>query len=382
MSRNRFFATAAFAVFLLPGCASQPTELPEWKFPQLPPPRVAQLPLTVGVHYPASFLRAKHEEKSQPVWYMHQPGGASSALFDRALAATFAKVVQIPTWPPPNGEQPAVALVLVPRVTGLSSVDGYIGYEVAFYTPAGIRQGTWNIQVNAEVSMFTSHEEFSALVLRGAAAQLLVGLRERPELTAHLAARGPVPIKQSSAERPANDSAMALVPRIPGDDDWLSCVESGIREGAPAMRFVESERFRDALFPWFEPSVEQPATPEAWAKRLSDAAISETAVEIGARYVLLISGHTENGPMNGSFSCGAGAGAIGCFGFTSGTRNTKLRLTLVDLARREHVGDVEVSESGSFSWLGLGLPIPIISATETEACQRASSNVLGLLDGR
>ena len=86
--------------------------------------------------------------------------------------------------------------------------------------------------------------------------------------------------------------------------------------------------------------------------------------------------------MNGSFTCGAGAGAVGCFGFTSGARNTRVHLTLVDLARKEHVGDVEVSESGSFSWLGLGLPIPIISATEAEACKRASANVLGLLDGR
>ena len=379
---NRLFAAASLALILLPGCASQPTQLPAWTFPQLPPPQVARLPLAIGVHYPDAFLRAKHEEKSQPIWYMHEPGGASVALFDSALAATFERVIQISVWPPASGEQPDVALVLVPRVSGLSTLSGYITYEITFYTPGGVRQGTWMIHSNADISWFSSHETFSALVLRGAAAQLLIGLRERPELTVHLRARESLPIKRDAVDARARGTGIALVPRASGDDDWLSCMETGLREGAPALRFIESERFRDALFPWFEPSVEQPASPEAWVKRLSDPAISNNAFEIGARYVLLIGGHTEIGPMNGSFTCGAGAGAVGCFGFTSGARNTRVHLTLVDLARKEHVGDVEVSESGSFSWLGLGLPIPIISATEAEACKRASANVLGLLDGR
>ncbi|HXV09195.1 MAG TPA: hypothetical protein VD839_00175 [Burkholderiales bacterium] len=350
--------------------------------PQLPPPRVARLPLTVGVHYPASFLRAKHEEKTQPIWYMHEPGGASAALFDGALAATFEKVIQIPAWPPASGEEPDVALVLVPRVAGLSTLDGYITYEITFYTPAGVRQGTWMINANADVSWFASHDSFSALVLRGAAAQLLIGLRERPELTAHLAARDALPGKQSYGGGRVRNPGIALVPRVSGDDGWMSCMEDGLREGAPTLRFIESERFRDALFPWFEPSVQQPATPEAWAKRLSEPAISDNAVQIGATYVLFIGGHTENGPMNGSLSCGGGPGAMGCFGFTTGARLTKMRVTLVDLARKELVGDVEVSESGSFSWLGVVLPIPIISATEADACRRALDNVLGLLDGR
>ena len=379
---NRFIATIIIGLLLLPSCATQPTELPAWTFPRLPLPQVERLPLTVGVHYPENFLRAKHEEKSQPIWYMHEPGGASVALFDSALAATFDKVIHVPVWPPVDGEHPNVTLVLVPRVTGLSTLNGYITYEIGFYSPEGTRQGTWTVHASADVSWFTSPETFSALVLRGAEAQLLIGLRERPELTAHLTALNPSSNMQDSVDRLARSAGIALVPSVLGDDDWLSCMESGLREGAPAMRFIESEQFRNALFPWFEPSVEQPATPEAWAKRLSAPGISKNAVRIGVRYVLLIGGHTENGPMNGSFSCGAGPGAVGCFGFTSGVRNTKMQLTLVDLARREHVGDVEVTESGTFSWLGLGLPIPIISATEKEACQRASANVLGLLDGR
>jgi len=79
IARNRTHAAVAFALFLLSGCATQPTQLPAWTFPQLPPPRVARLPLTVGVHYPDSFLRAKHEEKSQPIWSADRPARATGA---------------------------------------------------------------------------------------------------------------------------------------------------------------------------------------------------------------------------------------------------------------------------------------------------------------
>jgi hypothetical protein len=38
IARNRTHAAVAFALFLLSGCATQPTQLPAWTFPQLPPP--------------------------------------------------------------------------------------------------------------------------------------------------------------------------------------------------------------------------------------------------------------------------------------------------------------------------------------------------------
>lgn len=205
------------------------------------------------------------------------------------------------------------------------------------------------VHTNAEVSRFTSHETFTALVLRGAAAQLLIGLRERPELTAHLAARDPAPIAQSPADLDARNGGIALVPRASGDDDWLSCVETGLRQDAPAMQFIESGRIRDALFPWFEPSIEQPTMPEAWAMRLSDPEIANRALGLDARYALLIGGYTANGPMNGTLSCDAAPGAVGCFGFATGTRHTRIHVTLVDLARKELVEDLDVSETGTFS---------------------------------
>ena len=372
----------AWLVLVMGGCASQPTQLPPWTFPQLPTPRVAPLPLTVGVYYPENLVREQYEEKSQPIWYMHQPGSASISLLDSVLIASFRKVVHVREWPPAGGAEPQVDLVIVPRVVGLSMGQGYITYEIGFFTPEGASTGKWSVHATAEVSFFTSHETFIASVMRDAAARLLIGFRERPEVTAHL----PEGELASSTPRPVSDNTrnttIALLPKAPNDEEWLECIQNGIREGAPSVRFIEFEPFRNALFPWFEPSGEEPTTPEAWAKRLSDRLIAQGAEQMGARYVLLVGGETSNGTLNGNFMCTASTGMIGCFGLSTGTRNTGLQLTLADFARRELVGKVDVTEAGEYTWVGVVLPIGFASTTETDACKKAAEGIVELLEGR
>jgi len=379
---------AAFGLLtiLLSGCATQPTETPPWTFPQLPSPRVTRLPLTVGVHYPEAFLHEKYEEKDEndgwTIWYMHGPGSAGAALFDSALAASFAKVVHIPAWPPATGAEPDVALVIVPRLTELSTVHGYITYEIGFYTPEGKRTSTWTVHATGDVSFFGGHEIFTASVLRGAAAKLLIGFQERKEVAALLPGHAMATNAGRREGVSVQGTTIAVLPKSTDDEEWLDCIRNGIRDGASSVKFVELEPFRDALFPWFEPSADEPATPAAWAKRLSDPAIARGAQKMGARYVLLVGGETTNGTLNGSFMCTGGTGGLGCFGLSTGTRRTGLQLTLADFVRRELVGKVEVAENGEYTWMGLIVPIGWASTTEADACEKASRKIVEMLDGR
>ena len=380
----RLMPALALFVILLSGCATEPKEAPPWTFPQLPPPRVAPLPLTVGVHYPETFLRDKYEEKNiengWTIWYMHGPGPAGAALFDSVLRATFAKVVHIRAWPPASEAAPDVAVVLVPRLVELSTVHGFVTYEIGFYTPEGSRISAWTVNATAEVSFFTGHETFTESVLRDAAARLLIGLRDRGEITAHLPPGNPGPETQMTWKPKAD--AIAVLPKTPGDEEWLDCVQNGMRDGTPSLKFVEFAPFRDALFPWFEPSGDEPATAAAWAKRLSDPMLAEGAEKLGVRYVVLVGGKTINGTLTGSFMCTGGTGGGGCFGMSTGTRQTGMQVTLADLARRELVGAEELTENGEYTWIGLVVPIGFASTTETDACRKASEKVLLWLEGR
>ena len=369
------------ALFLV-ACASEPAHPPAWIFPALPTPNVAPLPLTVGVHYPEAFLRKKHEERDDFNWYLHDPGGASAKLIENVLSASFKKVVPIPQWPPANPSDPGVDVIIVPRVQSLSRAHGFITYEIDFYTPQGVRSGTWVVHASADVSYFTGHEEFTSMVLRDAAAKLLIGFRARKEVAAHLPPDEPEPVVWETTQAKAQSIRMVLLPKKPDDEEWLSCIENRIRDGLPSVQFIPVDPFRDALFPWFEPSGEQPETREDWAKRLAQPLILQGAARMGVRYVLLVGGETVNGPMQGSFQCTAGAGAAGCFGFSTGTRDTGLQLTLADFARREWVGNIDIAESGEYTWIGLVLPIGFATMTETDACRKASEKALQLLEGR
>ncbi|MDH3314629.1 MAG: hypothetical protein OER43_02520 [Gammaproteobacteria bacterium] len=386
IARNGFFALVALALLLMSGCAAQRTVLPAWTLPQLPPPRVATLPLTVGVHYPDAFHREKHQDKmGEAFWYVHKPGGASVALFDSVLSATFERIVRIPTWPPTGGAHPEVALVIVPNISDVrTDYPGYlyrtITYEISIFTAGGVRIDNWTVVATGTGTVFTSHETFSTSALRDGAAQLLIGLRERPEIRARLPAHDPAPITEAAADARARNNGIVILTSASGGESWETCMKDALSVGTPSVPVIETERFRDAVFPWFEPSV----LPEsdAGAQRIKNPLVGAAAMEIGARYVLLVGGKTVHGQGKGPFWCGGGYGGAGCLGVTSAERHTSLSLTLWDLLRREAVDEIEASESGSATWIGIVVPIPIISMTETEACQEAAAKVRQLLKDR
>lgn len=383
---NRFFALVGLLfLLLLSGCASEPKTV-AWTFPQLPSPRVAPLPVTVGVHYPDAFRHRKYEEKHTLVWYMHDPGEASVALFDSVLAASFERVVRVPTWPPAEGTEPEAALVIVPSISSLKtlscgepSCDGHVTYDIVFFTAGGVPLGTWQVYANVENSLFTSHETFTASILRDAAARLLSGLPGQAEIKTRLPENDPAPIARAASDW-ARLRGVAILPGAPGSDNWVTCMSDALRGGSAPL--IEVEQFRNAVFPWFEPSVDQPTTPEAWAQRLRDPLVAAGGMEAGARYIVFVNGHTSHSEHNGPFTCGAGYGGAGCVGVMSADRRTVLNVRVADLMRGEMAEEIKTSESGSNTWVGLIVPIPIISMTETEACNRAAAEVNELVKPR
>jgi len=350
----------------------------------LPSPRVEPLPLTVGVHYSEAFQREKHEDKHVPYWMVHEPGGASVALFERVLAATFERVVRIPTWPSAGGARPEVALVIVPSISGVNTdfptySTRTIFYEISIFTAGGVRIDTWNVNATGRGTLFTSDETFSASALRDAATQLLIGLRERSEIRARLPAHDPEPFTEV-ADGWARNRGIVILPNAPDDESWVTCMKDALSRGSVPL--VEVDRFRDAVFPWFEPSVNQPTTPEAWVQRLKDPLVAAGAMEAGARYVMFVDGSTSHSEQEGPFMCGGGAVGAACLGVTSAERHSSLNLAVGDFMRGEMAGEIEASETGSFTWVGLILPIPIIDMTETEACHKAAADVRALLKRR
>jgi hypothetical protein len=391
-ARNCFSALIVSVLLLTAGCATEPKVLPAWTFPQLPSPRVAPLPITVGVHYTEAFQRKRHEDKhdrNKVLWYEHDPGGASVALFDSVFSATFEKVVRIPTWPPAGGAEPEVDFVLLPSVSRVSTTDvnfpifaltRTITYEIKIFTAGGALLHTWEVDGNGAGSWISSHETFTALALRDAAARLLIGLRERPPIRTRLSTGERARVTAAPDETLPGINGIAVLPGPLDDPGWANCMKDALeRESVPV---IEGERFRDATFPWFEPSLRRPRTADGLAQWLNDPLVRRSAIESGARYVLFVGGATSNEDPAGPFFCGGSYPGAGCFGVMSGKRVSSMNLTLADFARREMAGEINSSESGSSTWVGFILPIPIISATETAACHKAAVEVRKLVESR
>jgi len=396
--RRTFRLLGLFFVFLMSGCATEPIPV-TWRPPELPAPRVEPLSITVGVHYSESFQHGKHKEISELSLrpFMHEPGSASVVLFDKVLAATFKRVVRIWTWPPGRSAEPHVDLVIVPRISDVSIMacktnhepggpllicNTHITYTVDFYTAGGEQLYTWEFKVNNKnprVNLFSifSHQDIViASGLRRAAATLLMGLPEHPKIKAFLSENDSAPVLNAKEDW-SRTRGIAILPSALDGESWAECMSGALREGP--LPIVETKPFRDAVFPWFEPSVEQPTTPQAWAQRLRNGLIPAGAREAGARYVLFVSGSTIEGKSEGPFFGVGGAAGAACFGWTSADRDTFLKLTLVDLMSGEVRGEIENSESGSSTLACFFVPVPIISMTETKACYGAAAKVREVL---
>ena len=399
VSGKRIFTLLGlFSVFLMSGCAMEPIPM-TWHPPELPAPRVEPLATTVGVHYSESFQHGKHKEMSELSLrpFMHEPGSASVALFDKVLAATFQQVVRIRTWPPGRSAEPHVDLVIVPRISDVSimacktnrepggpllSCSTHITYTVDFHAAGGERLYTWELKVNNKnprvnlLSIFSYQEIVIASGLRHAAATLLMGLPEHPGIKAYLSENDSAPV-MNTKEDWSRARGIAILPSVPDGESWAECMSSALREGP--LPIVETKAFRDAVFPWFEPSVYQPTTSRAWAGRLGNGLIRAGAREAGARYVLFVGGSTIEGESEGPLLGVGGAAGAACFGWTSADRNTYLKLKLVDLMSGEVRGEIENSESGSSTLACFFVPVPIISMTETRACYGAAAKVREVL---
>lgn len=373
---SRSVALAASALLLVSGCESQPKLLPPWPSPELPTARITPLALAVGVHYSEDFRRKQHPDINAPFAYRHQPGSASVELFDNVLDASFEKVVRIPQWSPGKSFDADVAFVFVPAITGVWGSGNYgIRYEIDIFAGDGAPIDTLSIYASGAAALTATSDMRAAEALRIAASDLLMSLRERPEIRARASERSTRP-PRIPGHTQARNAAIALI----GEPNWVQCMRHALGDGNPPVLDVEPQHFRDAMFPWFEPSVPQPATAEGWAQRLSEPMIRAAADEVGARYVLFISGNTTTGVMQGLGWCSL----MGCVGGGAGERHSSLNISLIDFARGELLGENRASESGRVIYVvyAMPLPIPIASPTETQACQKIATEVRQLLSDR
>lgn len=91
----------------------------------------------------------------------------------------------------------------------------------------------------------------------------------------------------------APNQAITVLPQGPSPDDMdiAECVSRTVQRTSPSLRFISTQEFRDALFPWFEPGT-APDTLEELALLLNKPLVGERIASLGVRYVIRVRGAT------------------------------------------------------------------------------------------
>jgi hypothetical protein len=158
------------------------------------------------------------------------------------------------------------------------------------------------------------------------------------------------------------------------------CLRSSMKSANPNLQFIELDVFRNALYPWFAPST-TPQSLEELASVMKNPLVQERMNSIGVRFVILVTGYTDEGDMDGPMFGAAGPGAAGVLGYASSDRETNVSVIVWDEKEMLSLGDVEVKKTGSVKVIGLIFPIVIPTFTEGPACKEIGVRLVRLLTG-
>jgi len=164
----------------------------------------------------------------------------------------------------------------------------------------------------------------------------------------------------------------------PGEEKFANCVQEELAKNVSGLKFIAEDRFRDALFPWFE-SGTFPRSIEELDLTMNQPLVLDRIQSIGIRFVIYVGGYKSKGKFDGPFMVTGGFGAAGALGYTSADRKTEIKAVVWDLEKRVSLGEVDVEKSGSFKWIGLIIPIPIPDATESAACRETAERISNCL---
>jgi hypothetical protein len=149
---------------------------------------------------------------------------------------------------------------------------------------------------------------------------------------------------------------------------FLDCVSDRLDGGQNALNIYPSGKFRDELFPWFEPRT-MPQGIEALPELLARPGVAHRITERGVRYLVWVKGSTERTSDGGGLSCAASTVGGGCFGLVWWESDGTYEATVWDLQKAEQSGTVSTDVHGTSIVPALIIPLPFIARTQAAACK-------------
>ena len=160
------------------------------------------------------------------------------------------------------------------------------------------------------------------------------------------------------------------------DKEFAECVQEKLKQDLQYLKFFSGDKFREAMFPWFEPNT-APKNIKELSSLLSKTLVKKRIDSLGVELLIYVSGYTKE---DVSF-----AEIPYLFLGGIGKRETRILVTVWDLNEIGRVGDTDISSKGSVVG-GIGIIPPFIyiwpAFTEGKTCSEAAKRISNCLTGK
>ena len=167
---------------------------------------------------------------------------------------------------------------------------------------------------------------------------------------------------------------------VEAEKNYVDCLYDRLAPLRKTVTMIHEDRFKDELFPWFEPRL-APTHAEAVAILLEQPAIAKRTEELGIRYLVWVYGESAATNRQGSLSCSFSAAGGGCFGMLSWDNNSNYEATIWDMKESRSLGLISSDSVGTSMVPALVIPIPIIARTKSASCKGMGDQLYTVLSG-
>jgi len=160
------------------------------------------------------------------------------------------------------------------------------------------------------------------------------------------------------------------------DKEFAECVQEKLKEKLQYLKFIPGDKFREDMFPWFEPNT-APKNVEELSALLSKPFVKKRIESLGVELLIYVHGYSkinDEGAYNILLSMG-----YFC------KRETHIWTTVWDLKEIVRVGDTDISFKGS-AGAGIFIVPPFVyiipAFTETSACGETAERISNCFKGK
>lgn len=189
---------------------------------------------------------------------------------------------------------------------------------------------------------------------------------------------------QTDLEMSGDEAVVILTNRqdavVETEDSFSECLFGQLRSRAGDVNIISENRFKDEMFPWFEPRL-APTRAEMVNVLLEEPIIAAKVEDLNVRYLVWIHGESEARNKQGVMTCTLSPAGGGCLGVLSWDNNSNYEASIWDIQSGEPMGIISTEATGTSVVPALGVPLPLIARTKNASCKSLGQQLGDILAG-